>query len=194
MSGLGLGLVAAMLMSCSMETDFGGLTFRDTPRDVASEAGEDTAAQDVSCLQYLSCLAPGGSITGAQCSLGTGAVEGPAAGAVADCASLRCGDLVMSTAGFESLGDCLLVNCTDEVLDCAVSQGTETCSVYGETWQALREGTEVCSLASTSMCLIQVLSLIAPDNKAKTRVFIGCLALVEKGFQNYDLDCLPHCR
>lgn len=189
-----MGLVAAILLSCSMETDLSGLKFRDTPEDVGGAAGEDTVTEQVSCLSYLSCLAPGSSMAGAQCFVGTGDVEGPRAEAVANCTSLRCGDLVMSTAGFSSLGDCLLVNCTDEVLDCAVSLGTETCSVYGEMWKGLREGTQECSLASPSMCLLQVLSLIHPDNKAKTRVFIGCLALVEKGFQDYDLDCLPHCR
>ncbi len=190
----GLGLVAAVLLSCSMETDLSGLTFRETSEDADGKAGEDTTAPQVSCLQYLSCLAPGMSVAGVQCSMATGTIEGPAAVAVADCASLRCGDLVMSTAGFGSLGDCLLVNCTDEVLDCAVSQGTQTCSVYGEMWKDLRDGTTECSLGAPSVCLVQSLSLIAPDNKAKTRLFIGCLALVEKGFQDYALDCLPHCR
>ncbi len=184
------------LVGCTTEVDFTNLRF--APEDAATVEDDIPAPQGIPCSKFVSCaLNEGGEAGFAVCLHRVNAAEEAEAVMLESCRKDLCAGPEMSPDSefFEAgmLVDCLFKLCTDRAVECAVSDGTDSCLPFAVGWKNLDDGASLCEMSPAELCYFELLEGVSPDNAEATRSLINCLYLYKQGFQSFETNCLPFC-
>ena len=193
-----IGLLASLVLGCTVEVDLRELKFPDPD---SGGSGEELGqiVDEIPCSKFFHCVVSAGAEPAVfeECADRVQASEQEAIGELESCREQRCstGGLAPGSPAFnpEDMIGCLFGQCAERLVDCTIGHGDDSCLAYAVTWKNLWEQAVACREDLGSLCEIDSLALVSSDEKAKMADLLKCLNLVKNGFQDYSADCLPYC-
>jgi len=182
--------------ACSVEVDVSELRF--LPPDTTAGAPDVGALEPIACASYVRCLFGLEGVAGeaSECLLMVQDDERSYAEALEQCRAERCGAMPQASQVEQAseMVDCILKECTDNLVKCASGGGDGTCMSYAVKWQSQAAGTIICPDSPPELCLIDYLVPTSPEVSAQLTDLIHCIAEIPDGAVEKLATCLAFCR
>lgn len=178
-----------LLMSCAVEVDTSFLKFHQPDDGMDSTRPEP----GIPCSKFYHCIHDEGMTQAAldECHERVKEEEEQAKVlALEGCRETACAAFLTDGNGAVN---CMLANCTEEAVACAIGHGGDSCVAFALNWWNLHENTSECVTKPRALCLFDFLAATSADqSETIIQMYNACLTTVPQ-FTDFWGDCIGLC-
>lgn len=181
--------ILLLLASCGVEVDTSFLKFAEP------DTGVDSAPPEpgILCSEYYHCVYQEGMSNGALESCLEKVTDEEELAKVTpldECREATCSAFLADANGAVN---CMLANCTEESIACAIGHGADSCVAFALNWWNLHENTSECTTNPRALCQFDFLSNTSTEHADSIiQLYNVCLTTVGTGTDFWG-DCIGLC-